>query len=120
MKKILLLILTFLVLFVGCQKEDQQQEENGLGPVTQEYTCPNCGAKYSIYPNIDKLSITYTLTEKWEYYTYGDNWIVKDAAGEIIPHFEWYNKKMYFICTCGKKSKEFKIDEFKTQTAIVK
>ena len=120
MKKTLLLILTSLVLF-ACQKEDQQQEENGSEPVTQEYTCPKCGAKYSVTckkPNLGGKIGVHIGGGDWTLITNpsGGKWTVTDESGQNVSHYEYWNReKMYFTCTCGKNSKEFNIDDFKTQ-----
>lgn len=118
MKKILLLILTSLVLF-ACQKEDLQQEENGSGPVTQEYTCPKCGAVYSVTcKNPNHKRVAFDDGNNWKLYTnpsWGE-WTVTDESGQNVSHYEALSgEKMYFICTCEEKSKEFKKDEFQTQ-----
>ncbi len=118
MKKILLLILTSLVLF-ACQKEDTELMENGLY-VTQEYTCPNCGAKYSVTCKnpISGVIAYHAYGDDWKLITNpsGGKWAVTDESGQNVPYYEyWDYKKMYFICTCEEKSKEFKNDEFKTQ-----
>ena len=119
MKKILLLLAASLVLFTGCKKEDTELMENGLS-VTHEYTCPNCGAKYSVTckgPEIKGIPIP-ASGDDWKLITnpsWGE-WTVKDESGQNVPHYEYWNyKKMYFICTCGEKSKEFNREEFKTQ-----
>ena len=125
MKKILLLMLTSLVLFVGCQKEDTEPVANG--PVTHEYTCPNCGAKYSvtcIHSNIQTMATSSVVPfeeedDKWTLITNpsrGSKWAVTDESGQNVPYYEyWDYTKMYFICTCEEKSKEFNKDEFKPQ-----
>ena len=122
MKKILLLILTSLVLF-ACQKEDQQQEENGFGYVIHEYTCPNCGAKYSVMCRNPESGITISIVASgynWiliDNPSWGDEWTVIDESGQIVSHYEyWDYSEMYFICTCGEKSKVFKKDDFKKQS----
>ena len=125
MKKILLLLAASLVLF-ACQKEDQQQEENGLGSVTHEYTCPNCGAKYSVTcKNPEFKGIPYISAggDDWSLITNPSRgeWTVTDESGQNVSHYEYRTSYyMYFICTCEEKSKEFKKDDFRTQTAIVR
>ena len=125
MKKILLLLAASLVLFTGCQKEDLQQEENGFGSVTHEYTCSKCGAVYSVtckHPNISPAAGS-TGGDDWTLITNPSRgeWTVTDESGQNVSHYEalagYY---MYFICTCGEKSKKFNKEEFKTQTATVK
>ena len=120
MKKILLLLAASLVLFTGCQKEDPEEGANGLGPATQEYPCSKCGAKYSVTckgPEIKGIPIP-ASGDDWKLITnpsWGE-WTVTDESGQNVPRYEYWNyKKMYFICTCGEKSKVFNIDEFKTQ-----
>ena len=118
MKKIFLLILTSLVLF-ACQKEDTELMENGPS-VTQEYTCSKCGVVYSVTcKNPTIRGITQPAGGyDWKLITNPSqgNWTVKDESGQNVPHYEYWNYyKMYFICTCGEKSKVFNIDEFKTQ-----
>ena len=125
MKKILLLILTSLVLF-ACQKEDTELMENGFS-VTQEYTCPNCGAKYSVtckFPNFGGTgAVVHVGGDDWNLCpnpSWGD-WAVTDESGQNVPYYQYKTcNKIYFICTCGEKSKEFKKDDFKTKTATVK
>ena len=122
MKKILLLILTSLVLF-ACQKEDTEPVANGF--VTHEYTCPKCGAKYSVTckgPNIQTMTsspvVPFEEDDIWTLITnpsWGE-WTVADESGQNVPYYEYRDyTKMYFICTCEEKSKEFKKDEFKPQ-----
>ena len=91
---------------------------------TQEYPCSKCGAKYSVTcknPNFgggtmsvigdDRTLITNP--------SLGD-WTVTDESGQNVPHYEvsagYY---MYFICTCGEKSKKFKTDDFKTLRPLI-
>ena len=108
MKKILLLLAASLVLFTGCKKEDTDLMENVVPSVTQEYTCPNCGAKYSV---TYKRGTTYSSVsgQDWKLNPPEGIWTVKDESGQNVSHYEYYNyTKMYFICTCGEKSKEFK------------
>ena len=122
MKKILLLLAASLVLF-ACQKEDIEPVANG--PVTHEYTCPKCGAKYSVTckgPNIQTMTsspvVSFEEDDIWTLITnpsWGE-WTVADESGQNVPHYEAYKGYyMYFICTCGEKSKNFKKDEFKPQ-----
>ena len=117
MKKTLLLILTSLVL-IACQKEDQQKEENGLGPVTHEYTCSKCGAKYSVTYYNPVSTVIPAGGDDWRLVTNPSwgKWTVADESGQNVPYYEYRDyTKMYFICTCEEKSKVFNKDEFKTQ-----
>ena len=117
MKKILLLLAASLVLFTGCQKEDPEEGANGLGPATQEYPCSKCGAKYSVtckYPNI-RGAVIFVGGDDWMLYTnpsWGE-WTVTDESGQNVSHYEALaGDCMYFICTCGEKSKVFTKDDF--------
>lgn len=97
---------------ISHEKVTEPEVTDGLS-VTKEYTC-ECGAKYSVTckdPNILGRGF-----RGWIYVTdpKGLPWIVKDSAGENVPYYE-DGSKMYFICTCGKKSKEFSNKEFRTQ-----
>ena len=119
MKKILLLLAASLVLFTGCKKEDTELMENGPS-VTHEYPCSKCGAKYSVTCKSPNMRRPSTDDENvWILYTnpsWGE-WTVVDEFGQSVPRYEAsHGKYMYFICTCEEKSKEFNIDEFKTQT----
>ena len=97
MKKTLLLILPSLVLF-ACQKEDTEPVANGF--VTHEYTCPKCGAKYSVTckgPNIQTMTsspvVSFEEDDIWTLITnpsWGE-WTVADESGQNVPHYEAYN-----------------------------
>ena len=120
MKKILLLLAASLVLFTGCKKEDPEEGEDRYSfYVTKEVPCPECGAKYSVTckdPNSGGTIIGHVGGDDWKLCPdplYGD-WVVTDESGQNVPYYEyWDYTKMYFICTCGEKSKEFKNDDFK-------
>ena len=122
MKKTLLLILTSLVLF-ACQKEDQQKEENGLGPVIQEYTC-ECGAMYyvtcmnpvAIQPGEAPSSGDYWVPVEESFWW--NEWnveIVENGDKVFFPYYEnTTHTRMYFECSCGR-TKQYCSSDFYTQ-----
>ena len=124
MKKTFLLILTSLVLF-ACQKEDTELMENGLS-VTHEYTCPNCGAKYSVTCKNPNIGREYYLIDEgsdsdvWQLInnpSWG-GWTVEKVENGVKEYFPYYeslsNPKMYFKCSCGR-TKEYSYKDFQTQ-----
>ena len=115
MKKILLLILTSLVLFAGCKKEDP----DGMA-VTKEYTC-SCGAKYSVTCKNRRDSIFGGGPSTWIYKENPTSmWEVRNSAGEYISFYEnGTQTQIKFSCVCGQETGIFDRADFQPQTATL-
>ena len=87
----------------------------------QEYTCQKCGEKYSVTCWASTIEEVRRGGPDWTLFISTGDWTVTDESGQKVSHYEYRNySKMYFFCTCGEKSMEFKKDDFKTQEPPIK